>query len=62
MRVYVEVSKNHNYSIGYVISHMFDPEIRLLIMYYNNLFILEQKEYEKMKKEQNNENKTVLRG
>jgi len=49
MRVYVEVSKNHGYSIGEVIRGMYTPEIRLLIMYYNHMFILEQREYEEMK-------------
>lgn len=52
MRVYVEVSKNHNIPIGDVIRHKFDPEIKLLIMYYNHVFRLEQEEYEKMKEEQ----------
>lgn len=51
MQVYVEVSKNHGYSIGEVIRGKFDPEIRLLIMYYNHVFRLEQKEYEKMKEQ-----------
>ena len=48
MRCYVEVSANHGYSIGEVIKGKFKPEIRLLLMYYNNRFRLEQKEYEKM--------------
>ena len=52
MRVYVEVAKNHGYSIGEVIRGKFTPEIKLLIMYYNHVFRLEQEEYEKMKKEQ----------
>ena len=52
MRVYVEVSKNHGYSIGEVIRGKFTAEIKLLLMYYNNKFLLEQYEYEKMKKEQ----------
>lgn len=51
MRVYVEVSKNHGIPIGDVIRHKFDPEIKLLIMYYNHIFRLEQEEYEKMKEE-----------
>ena len=54
MRVYVEVSKNHGYSIGEVIRGKFNPEIKLLIMYYNHVFRLEQREYEKMKEEQEN--------
>lgn len=49
MRVYVEVSKNHGYSIGEVIRGKFTPEIKLLIMYYNHVFRLEQQEYEEMK-------------
>lgn len=52
MRVYVEVAKNHGYSIGEVIRGKFTPEIKLLIMYYNHVFRLEQGEYEKMKEEQ----------
>ncbi len=55
MRVYVEVSKNHGYTIGEVIRGKFTPEIKLLLMYYNNQFILEKREYEKMK-EENEEN------
>ena len=51
MKVYVEVSKNHNYSIEYVIRHKFDPEIKILLMYYNNLFRMEAAEVEKMKNE-----------
>ena len=54
MRVYVEVSKNHGYSIGEVIRGKFNPEIKLLIMYYNHVFRLEQRGYEKMKEEQEN--------
>lgn len=53
MRVYVEVSKNHGYTIGEVIRGKFNPEIKLLIMYYNHVFRQEQKEYEEMK--ENNE-------
>lgn len=53
MRVYVEVSKNHRYTIGEVIRGKFNPEIRLLIMYYNYVFRQEQREYEEMK--ENNE-------
>lgn len=52
MRVYVEVSKNHGYSIGEVIRGKHNPEIKLLIMYYNHVFRQEQHEYEKMKEEQ----------
>ena len=55
MRVYVEVSKNHGYSIGEVIRRKFDPEIKLLIMYYNHVFKTEQHEYEKTKEEQEGE-------
>lgn len=51
MRVYVEVSKNHGYSIGDVIRYKFTPEIRLLIMYYNHQLRLEQGEIEKMNEE-----------
>ena len=58
MRIYVEISKNHNYSIEYILNNRFDPEIELLIIYYNILFRTEQKEYEKMEKEQKkNENR-----
>ena len=59
MRVYVEVSKNHNYSIDYVIKHKFDPEIKILLMYYNNLFRLEAAEVEKMKKETEKNNTNI---
>lgn len=52
MRVYVEVSKNHGYSIGEVIRYKFDPEIRLLIQYYNNKFHQEYHEYKKIEAEQ----------
>lgn len=52
LHVYVTVSKNHGYTIGEVIRRKFDPEIRLLIMYYNHQFLLEQKEIEKMNEEQ----------
>jgi hypothetical protein len=58
MQVYVEVSKNHGYSIGEVIRGRFTPEIRLLIIHYNHMFRLEQHENEKMiremKKQENN--------
>jgi len=53
MRVYVEVSKNHGYSIGEVIRNKFHPEIRLLIQYYNHIFHLEHNEYEEIEKEGN---------
>lgn len=52
MRVYVEVSKNHGYSIGEVIRRKFDPEIRLLIQFYNHQFHLEHNEYVKIENEQ----------
>jgi hypothetical protein len=55
MRVYVEVAKNHGYTIGEVIRGKFTPEIKLLIMYYNHMFRLEQKEYEEMKEKQEKE-------
>ena len=51
MQVYVEVSKNHNFTIEEVIRGKFTPQIRLLIMYYSNKFRMEQKEYEEMKEE-----------
>lgn len=51
MRVYVEVSKNHGYNIIDVIRGQFRPDIRLLIIYYNHLFHLEQREYEKLERE-----------
>ena len=35
MHIYVQVSSNHGYSLEYVLRHKFDPEIKLLIMYYN---------------------------
>ena len=47
----MEVSRNHGYPLIQVIREQYRPEIRLLIMYYNNQFRLEQKEYEKMEKE-----------
>lgn len=50
MQVYIEVSRNHNIPITDVIRGKFRPETRLLIMYYNNKFRLEQKEVEKMEK------------
>lgn len=52
MRVYVEVSKNHNIPIMDVIMNKFSPDIRLLLMYYNYRFMLEHKEYERMMREQ----------
>ena len=55
MRVYVEVAQNHGYTIGEVIRGKFTPEIKLLIMYYNHMFRLEQKEYEEMKEKQEKE-------
>ena len=51
MQVYVEVSKNHNYTITEVIRGKFTPEIQLLIRYYNYKFRMEEKEYKKMEKE-----------
>lgn len=51
MQVYVEVSKNHNIPIEQVIREKFRPPIRLLIMYYNHVLRLEQKEYKKMENE-----------
>ena len=51
MRVYVEVSKNHNIPIGEVIRRKFDPEVKILIMYYNHIFRLEHQEMEKIKEE-----------
>jgi hypothetical protein len=51
MQVYVEVSRNHGYSLEYVMRNKFNPEIRLLILYYNNKLRLEQKEYEKIEQE-----------
>ena len=51
MQVYVEVSKNHRYNLVDVMKGQYIPEIRLLIMYYNNKFRLEEKEYKKMEKE-----------
>lgn len=52
MQVYVEVSKNHNIPLAEVIKRKFDPEIRLLIMYYNHQFRLQQREYDDMKDKQ----------
>ena len=51
-QVYIEVSKNHNIPLGDVIRRKFDPEVRILIMYYNHQLRLQEKEYEKIKKEQ----------
>lgn len=51
MQCYIEVSRNHGYTVTEVIRGKFTPEIRLLLMYYNNKFRTEQKEYEKMEKE-----------
>lgn len=51
MHIYVQVSSNHGYSLEYVLRNKFNPEIRLLIMYYNHKTLLEQKEYEKMEEE-----------
>lgn len=51
MKCYVEVSKNHGYSLEEVIRRKFDPEIRLLIMFYNNQFLLEYHEYKKIEEE-----------
>lgn len=57
MQVFVEVSKNHNYSLEYVMRNRFNPEIKLLILYYNHKFRLEQKEYEKMEEERKKQEK-----
>jgi len=51
MQCYIEVSRNHGYTVTEVIRGKFTPEIKLLLMYYNNKFRTEQKEYEKMEKE-----------
>ncbi len=51
MQVYVEVSSNHGIPIEEVIRGKFTPSIRLLIMYYNNKFRTEQKEYDEMTEE-----------
>ena len=51
MQVYIEVSKNHNIPIDEVIRKKFTPSIRLLIMYYNNKFRLEEKEAKKIEKQ-----------
>ena len=50
MQCYIEVSRNHGYTVTEVIRGKFTPEIKLLLMYYNNKFRTEQKEYEKMEK------------
>lgn len=52
MRCYIEVSRNHGYSIGEVMRRKFDPEIQLLIRYYSNQFYIEHHEMEKLEKEQ----------
>ncbi|RAP51134.1 MAG: hypothetical protein BZ138_06010 [Methanosphaera sp. rholeuAM270] len=52
MQVYVEVSKNHGIPIDEVIRGKFTPSIKLLIMYYNYKFYVEQHEYEKLEEEQ----------
>ena len=46
------VSEKHNIPVSEVIRNKFDPEMQLYIRYYNNLFRLEQEEYEQMKEEQ----------
>lgn len=61
MQLYVEVSKNHGYTITEVIRGKFTPEIRLLITYYNNKIRMEQKEYEKMEKEMKQHEREVNR-
>lgn len=62
MRVYIEVSKNHNIPIDVVIREKFRPSIRLLITYYNYSLRLEQKEYEKMEKERKKQEKKMETG
>ena len=42
-------------SLYEVIKRKFDPEIKLLIMYYNHQFRLEYNEYKKMEEEQEKE-------
>lgn len=59
LQVYVEVSKNHGYSIGYVMKHKFDPEIKLLIMYYNNLFREQENEYKRFMEEQEKQKEKI---
>jgi len=61
MRCFVEVSKNHGYSITDVIRYRFRPDIRLLIMYYNHQFRLEYREYEKMEKNMKKQEKEIER-
>lgn len=55
MRVYIEISKNHGYSLDYIISNKFSPEIQLLIMYYNYVLRLEAKEYEELENKRKEE-------
>ena len=55
MRCYVEVSKNHNYNIIEVIREQFRPDLQILLMYYNNQFREEYKEYQRMEKEMKKE-------
>ena len=59
MKVYVTVSRNHNIPIMDVIMRKFCPDIKLLLMYYNHQFLLEQQEYEEIKEEQENMMKEV---
>lgn len=61
MQLYVEVSRNHGYTVTEVIRGKFTPEIRLLITYYNNKIRMEQKEYEKMEKEMKQHEREVNR-
>lgn len=49
--MYVEVSKNHGIPIEDVIRYKFTPQIRVLIMYYNYRIREEQKEYERIERE-----------
>ena len=51
MQVYVELSANHGYTLDEVIRGKFTPVIRMLIMYYNNKFRREQKEIERIERE-----------
>jgi len=50
--VYFEVSKHLRCSPYYVIKNKFRPDIRFLIMKYTQILRTKQKEYERIKEEQ----------
>jgi hypothetical protein len=49
--IYVKVSEHLSIPVSEVIRRKFEPDFRVLIMYYHNQLIEEEKAYEKQQKE-----------